>query len=142
VVCQGVSMDSLRYRMVPQSPTPAAILFPSWIPRPARPCLYALQTWPKWVINTNSMIRETLLNKVVTKPQARSNCDVTSFRSNMGTDGPTNQRTDQPTNIVSYRGATSRLKMLLLFDSNLNHQVRPESSQPPGGRSAGRGLAA
>jgi hypothetical protein len=36
-------------------------------------------------------------NKVVTKPQARSNCDVISFRSDMGTDGPTNARTNQPT---------------------------------------------
>jgi hypothetical protein len=45
-------------------------------------------------------------NKVVTEPQARRNCDVISFLSDMGTDGPT----DQPTNIVSYRGATSRLK--------------------------------
>ena len=45
-------------------------------------------------------------NKVVTKPQAQTNCDVTSFRSDIGTDGPTNQPTNQPTNIVSYRGAT------------------------------------
>jgi hypothetical protein len=48
---------------------------------------------------------------VVTKPQARSNCDVTSFRSEMGMDGTTDGRTNQQTNIVSYRGASSRLKM-------------------------------
>jgi hypothetical protein len=45
--------------------------------------------------------KKTPKNKVVTKPQAQSNCDVTSFRSDMGTDGPTNGRTnqqaDQPT---------------------------------------------
>jgi hypothetical protein len=50
-------------------------------------------------------------NKVVTKPQARSNCDVTSFQSDMGTDGQMDQQTDQPTNIVSYRGATLRLEI-------------------------------
>jgi hypothetical protein len=37
-------------------------------------------------------------NKVVTKPQARSNCDITSFRSDMGTDGRTNRWTNQRTN--------------------------------------------
>jgi hypothetical protein len=49
-------------------------------------------------------------NKVVTKPQARINCDVTSFQSYMGTDQRMDGPTHQPTNIVSYRGATSRLK--------------------------------
>jgi hypothetical protein len=60
-------------------------------------------------------------NKVVTKPQVQSNCDVTSFRHKqisqnfiVGTDqpmdGPTNGPTDQPSNIGSYRGATLRLK--------------------------------
>jgi hypothetical protein len=46
-------------------------------------------------------------------PQARSNCHVTSFRSKqisqnfiVGTDGPTDRRTDGRTNAVSYRGAT------------------------------------
>jgi hypothetical protein len=41
------------------------------------------------------------LNKVDTKPQARSNCDVTSFRCKqisqnliMGTDGQTYEQTD------------------------------------------------
>jgi hypothetical protein len=50
------------------------------------------------------------------------NCDIISFRSDMGTDGrtdgrtdgqtngPTDQPMDQPTNTVSYRGATLRLK--------------------------------
>ena len=64
------------------------------------------------------MQKKTPKNKVVTKPQAQTNCDVTSFRSDMGTDGPTNgwtnqltnQPTNQPTNIVSYRGTTLRLK--------------------------------
>jgi hypothetical protein len=55
-------------------------------------------------------------NKVVTKLKARSNCDVTSFRSDMGTDGPkdgpTDRLTDQRTNIVSYRGATLRLEIV------------------------------
>jgi hypothetical protein len=37
-------------------------------------------------------------NKVVTKPQARSNCDVTSFRSDMGTDRRTGGPTNGPTN--------------------------------------------
>jgi hypothetical protein len=55
--------------------------------------------------------KKKIRNKVVTKPQARSNCDVTNFRSDMGTDGPTKGRTSEPTNIVSYRGATSRLKI-------------------------------
>jgi hypothetical protein len=32
-------------------------------------------------------------------------------RSNMGTNQPTNQQTDGPTNGVCYRGACSRLKM-------------------------------
>jgi hypothetical protein len=50
---------------------------------------------------------------------SRSNCDVTSFRSDMGTygrtDGPTDRPTDGPTDRptdreVSYRGATLRLK--------------------------------
>jgi hypothetical protein len=40
---------------------------------------------------------QTFKNKVVTKLQAQSNCDVTSFRSDMGTDGPTNGQTNQPT---------------------------------------------
>jgi hypothetical protein len=47
----------------------------------------------------------SIKNKVVTKSQARSD---------MGTDGPTDDAmdgpTDQPTNIVSYRGAILRLK--------------------------------
>jgi hypothetical protein len=53
-------------------------------------------------------------NKVDTKPQARSNFDVTSFRLKqisqnfiVGTDHPSKHPTDR----VSYRGATSRLKM-------------------------------
>jgi hypothetical protein len=52
-------------------------------------------------------------NKVDTKPQARSNFDVTSFRRKqifhnfiVGMDRPT----DQPMDGVSYRGATSRLQ--------------------------------
>jgi hypothetical protein len=52
---------------------------------------------------------------------SRSNRNVTSFRSDMGTDqrtdkptdGPTDQRTNGRTNIVSYRGATSRLKIVM-----------------------------
>jgi len=64
---------------------------------------------------------------------SRSNCDVTSFPRKqisqnfiMGTDRPTDQRTngltDQPTNLVSYRGATSRLK-------NKNGQPLPGAKQ-------------
>jgi hypothetical protein len=45
------------------------------------------------------------------KRQARRNCDVISFRSDMGT----NQPTDGPTNIVSYRDATSRLKKKIIM---------------------------
>jgi hypothetical protein len=36
-------------------------------------------------------------NKVVTKPQARRNCDVISFQSDTGTDQPTNGPTNEPT---------------------------------------------
>jgi hypothetical protein len=36
-----------------------------------------------------------LRNKVVTKPQAQRNCDVISFQSDMGTDGPTDGPTNQ-----------------------------------------------
>jgi hypothetical protein len=63
-------------------------------------------------------------NKVVTKPQARGNCDVTSFRSDMGTDGATNGWTNQPTNIVSYRGATSRLEISSIAT------IKPTVSEP------------
>jgi hypothetical protein len=65
-------------------------------------------------------------NKVDTKPQARSNFDVTSFRRKQilqnfivgrdgwtdgRTDGWMDGRTDGQTDRVSYRGATSRLKI-------------------------------
>jgi hypothetical protein len=33
----------------------------------------------------------------------------------VGTDGPTNGLTDQPTDTVSYRGATSRLKIQIVY---------------------------
>jgi hypothetical protein len=52
---------------------------------------------------------------------SRSNCNVISFRSDMGTDGrtngPTDRPTDGPTNAVSFRGATSRLKICIHGDS-------------------------
>jgi hypothetical protein len=54
----------------------------------------------------NEETTRKLANKGITKSQARRNCDVISFQSDMGTDRSTYQRT----NIVSYRGATSRLK--------------------------------
>jgi hypothetical protein len=56
-------------------------------------------------------------NNVDTKPQARINFDVTSFRRKqvlqnfiVGTDGPTDGWTDGRMDGVNYRGATSRLK--------------------------------
>jgi hypothetical protein len=92
-------------------------------------------------IVVNSVIRGgTMLNKGITKYKARRNCDVISFRSEMGTDGPTDGPTDQRTNIVSYRGTTSRLKRILLItNSNLNRQIpraadRPAGDWPPKGR--------
>jgi hypothetical protein len=60
-----------------------------------------------------------LINKVDTKPQVRSNFDVTSFLRKqilqifiVGTDHPSNGRTNRPTDGVnySYRGATLHLK--------------------------------
>jgi hypothetical protein len=65
---------------------------------------------------TPPMESMTSQNKGITKSQAQRNCDVISFQSDMGSDQPTDGWTDQPTdgrtNIVSYRGATSRLKIL------------------------------
>jgi hypothetical protein len=44
------------------------------------------------------------------KPQARRTCDIISFGSDMVTNQPTDGPTNGRTNIVSYRGATWRLK--------------------------------
>jgi hypothetical protein len=69
----------------------------------------------------NTKLQIIYINKVVTKPQVRSNCDVTSFRRKqilqnfiVETDGrtehPSEHPSELPTDGVSYRGATSHLK--------------------------------